>query len=128
MSSNDCGIVGKMLDELDGLLSGEMNEVDRARVSANMKTVEKIERWTGGKVTITFAPGCGVGDDEDSINHQYYCQLSAKEDELWLDDRLPQSLPDQTVCELRRLAAYCEQLAAIIEQHADGSQKKGGRR
>ncbi len=128
MSSNDCRTIDDLSARMLAKELAQMNEVDRARVDANRKIAGEFERLTDGMLSVSFAPGTWTDGDEESKNHLYFGGLNNEEEFLWLDDRRPESLPTQAAAELRRLATECNRLADQIEQHADGSQKKGGRR
>jgi hypothetical protein len=83
--------------------------------------VQRLKNLTGGKVELTFSHNEFFTGDEDAMGHLYSGWLSTKgeEDFLTLDDRMAKPLEVQIVAELRRLAAYCNEVAEETEQRIE---------
>ena len=78
---------------------------------------DRLQEASGNVLSVTYAKGVWLDNDEDSKDHLYYAYMAYEHDEdtQYLDDRGPEPLEVQLVAELRRVGQFYLDLATKVE-------------
>jgi hypothetical protein len=90
--------------------------IDASLVEQKRAAAEKLAKVTDDSLAVEFEPMTATEGDEASRGHLFAVYVEGLLDDgaLWLDDR-EGDLGQQLAARLRKMAAECERLAAILE-------------
>lgn len=91
------------------------------RDGARRNICDRLERLTGGCITILYCPNDFLAKDETAKGHLYSGFLAAHMDNdvLDLDDRLDLSLERQIVQQIEAIASFYDDLARVVSDRLD---------